>query len=242
MESAATVPWLSAATATSLATVLGSMGSVCSFVQYMSPIPTFIKVQRDKSTGNLSPLPYCSTALLSILWVTYACITPGRIALGVTNGIGLVFQVVYMTWFFVHATSRKMTIIDYLVTALCYVAMVFVSWNLPVAITDSLGNFCVIVNILMYVAPLAVLRTIITTKDSSCMPPLYSLACLVSAVVWFGYGLTSGDAHVMIPNAAGMILGVIQLSIWAAYRNLGPAKESNRPGPELSADYTRLGV
>lgn len=47
------------------------------------------------------------------------------------------------------------------------------------------------------------------------MPPLYSLACLVSAIVWFGYGFTSGDSHVMIPNAAGMVAVVGTFSVYA---------------------------
>lgn len=56
----------------SIAPILGTVGSVLSVIQYLSCIPTFVEVSRRKSTGKLSAMPYCTTSLLSLLWVTYA--------------------------------------------------------------------------------------------------------------------------------------------------------------------------
>mmetsp|Transcript_2451 Transcript_2451/g.2387 ORF Transcript_2451/g.2387 Transcript_2451/m.2387 type:complete len:135 (+) Transcript_2451:503-907(+) len=55
-------------------------------------------------------------------------------------------------------------------------------------------------------------------RDSSCMPPLYSFTGFLAALVWFGYGLGSGDFHVWIPNGTGSILCLAQLVIWVIYR------------------------
>lgn len=118
----------------------------------------------------------------------------------------------------------------------------------------------------MYAAPLVVVPTIISkslltlgliascseTKDSSCMPPLYSLTGMVSATVWFGYGLASHDTHVAVPNGSGavspvtaltlcivvtQVLCAVQLVIWAIYR----VAKSSQPSSASSAnDYVHI--
>ncbi|KAF4657799.1 sugar transporter [Perkinsus chesapeaki] len=162
-------------------------------------------------------MPYCTTSLLSLLWVTYALIVPGRTCVLVVNFIALIFQLVYLAVFirFVDAKRRTSTLCATM--GACYLATMFLSLLTP-SLSSTLGNCCVVVSICMYAAPLAVVPTIMKTKDSSCMPPLYSLTGMISALVWFGYGLAASDAHLMIPNGSGSVLCAVQLVIWALYR------------------------
>ncbi|KAF4668127.1 sugar transporter [Perkinsus olseni] len=202
----------------SIAPILGTVGSVLSVIQYLSCIPTFIEVSRRKSTGNLSPMPYCTTSLLSLLWVTYAVMVPGRMAVLIVNSIALVFMLGYMAVFLRYTDSKKQTMVKYIGVLLCYGAVMGAAVLFSTSVASFLGNCCVLVSITMYASPLAVVPTIIKTKDSSCMPPLYSFTGFVAALVWFGYGLGAGDFHVWIPNGVGSVLCLVQLVIWLIYR------------------------
>ncbi|EER10579.1 hypothetical protein Pmar_PMAR021481 [Perkinsus marinus ATCC 50983] len=60
---------------------------------------------------------------------------------------------------------------------------------------------------------------------------------MVSATVWFGYGLASHDTHVAVPNGSGAVLCAVQLVIWAIYR----VAKSSQPSSASSAnDYVHI--
>ncbi|EER15309.1 conserved hypothetical protein [Perkinsus marinus ATCC 50983] len=202
----------------SIAPILGTVGSVLSVIQYLSCIPTLVEVSRRKSTGKLSAMPYCTTSLLSLLWITYALMVPGRMAILGINAVALGFMVVYMSVFLRYTDCKKQTMVKYMSVLLCYGAVISVAVLFATSVASFLGNCCVLVSITMYASPLAVVPTIIKTRDSSCMPPLYSFTGFLAALVWFGYGLGSGDFHVWIPNGTGSILCLAQLVIWVIYR------------------------
>ncbi|KAF4672192.1 DNA-directed RNA polymerases I and III subunit RPAC2 [Perkinsus olseni] len=212
----------------SIAAILGSIGSVVSFCQFFTAVPTFVGIVRKRSTENLSSLPYCASALLSIMWVSYALITPGRNSILFINSLSSCVFVTYMLVFLRYAVQKRTTVLYYLGLVVCYLLIMYCSLFLSHDPSATLGTFCVFVNILMYASPLAVLKTIIETKDSSCMPPLYSLGGWLAAMVWFGYGFFAGDMHIMIPNAAGVVLGAIQMIIWFIYRVPKDQKKNRR--------------
>ncbi|KAF4657798.1 DNA-directed RNA polymerases I and III subunit RPAC2 [Perkinsus chesapeaki] len=219
----------------SIAAILGSVGSVVSFCQFFTAVPTFVGIVRKHSTENLSSLPYCASALLSVMWVSYALITPGRNSILFINALSSCVFVTYMLIFLRYAVQKRTTVLYYLGLVLCYLLIMYCSLFLSHDASATLGTFCVVVNIVMYASPLAVLKTIIQTKDSSCMPPLYSLGGWLAAMVWFGYGFFTGDMHIMIPNAAGVVLGAAQMIIWYIYR-VPKDKKSNKRVRLSSAD------
>ncbi|KAF4721075.1 sugar transporter [Perkinsus olseni] len=136
----------------------------------------------------------------------------------IVNSIALVFMVGYMAVFLRYTDSKKQTMVKYIGVLLCYGAVMGAAVLFSTSVASFLGNCCVLVSITMYASPLAVVPTIIKTKDSSCMPPLYSFTGFVAALVWLGYGLGAGDFHVWIPNGVGSVLCLVQLVIWLIYR------------------------
>ncbi|KAG8379475.1 hypothetical protein BUALT_Bualt07G0092300 [Buddleja alternifolia] len=57
------------------------------------------------------------------------------------------------------------------------------------------------------------------------MPFLLSLFLTLSAVMWFFYGLLINDYNIAIPNVLGFSFGVIQMVLYAKYRNSGRTNE-----------------
>jgi hypothetical protein len=53
---------------------------------------TFQRIVAKRSTEAFSGVPYVLTAVQCAAWVLYCLLTPGRVAPGVTNGLGVVIE------------------------------------------------------------------------------------------------------------------------------------------------------
>ncbi|BAT82933.1 hypothetical protein VIGAN_04001900 [Vigna angularis var. angularis] len=51
------------------------------------------------------------------------------------------------------------------------------------------------------------------------MPFNLSFTLTLSAIMWFGYGLFLKDICIALPNVLGFALGLIQMVLYAIYRN-----------------------
>lgn len=79
---------------------MGYLNELCS--------PTFYKIIKNKAVEEFKPDPYIATVLNCAFWVFYGMpfIHPHSILVVTINGIGLVFEFVYLTIFFTYATNK----------------------------------------------------------------------------------------------------------------------------------------
>ena len=76
---------------------------------------------------------------------------------------------------------------------------------------------CALAVILM-ASPLATLKTVIATKNTSAMPFATSLATFMNAASWTGYGvLVAHDPIVWGPNVLGLAAACVQMGLFAKY-------------------------
>lgn len=76
---------------------------------------------------------------------------------------------------------------------------------------------CTLAVILMG-SPLATLKTVIETKNTSAMPFATSLATFFNAASWTGYGfLVANDPMVWGPNTLGLVAACVQMGLFAKY-------------------------
>ncbi|XP_019253067.1 PREDICTED: bidirectional sugar transporter SWEET2a-like [Nicotiana attenuata] len=89
----------------------GIAGNLFAFVLFVSPIPTFRRIIGSKSTEQFSGLPYIYALLnclsLICLWYGTPIVSPGIILVFTVNSVGAVFQLVYITIFFIFAEREK---------------------------------------------------------------------------------------------------------------------------------------
>merc|ERR1711924_298828 len=83
--------------------------------------------------------------------------------------------------------------------------------------TELLGFSCVFLNTLMYGSPLVVVQNVVRTRSVEFMPLPLSVMTFACSCCWFSYSLLVGDPWIMIPNAMGLALGILQLSIYAYF-------------------------
>ncbi|PAV87848.1 hypothetical protein WR25_06079 isoform F [Diploscapter pachys] len=89
---------------------------------------------------------------------------------------------------------------------------------------DHLGFICMMFNIINFGAPLAGLGVVLRSKNTSSLPLPMCIANLLVSSQWFLYGNCIKDPYIMAPNGVGMMLAVLQLSLFIVY----PMKEQER--------------
>jgi uncharacterized protein with PQ loop repeat len=82
--------------------------------------PTFSKITKKKDVEEFKPDPYLATVLNCAFWVFYGMpfVHPNSLLVVTINGIGLVFEFVYLTIFIVYAkkAGRVRLVLKYIVT------------------------------------------------------------------------------------------------------------------------------
>ncbi|KAH7289087.1 hypothetical protein KP509_31G056600 [Ceratopteris richardii] len=81
------------------------------------------------------------------------------------------------------------------------------------------GIIAAVINTVMYAAPLAVMKHVITTKNVESMPFLLSLCTFINSCLWAIYGILKVDPYIIIPNVLGVIFGIMQLVLYGYYRD-----------------------
>ncbi|OWZ00161.1 MtN3-like protein [Phytophthora megakarya] len=176
------------------------------------------KIHRCKSVGEMPALPLICTLPNTHLWMLYGYLEGSVFPVGVTQGIGqlasIVFNLVYIRWIPKH--KRKELFKAY-------------AWTHAEAST-SLGYFGLAFSVGVFASPLGTLKRVIETKSAVSIPVNMSLMIFVSSVLWVATGLLDGDYFIAGLNAAGVMLGTVQIVLYCIYR---PGRDDQFPDREL---------
>ncbi|KAJ1703307.1 hypothetical protein LUZ63_003086 [Rhynchospora breviuscula] len=205
--------------------IFGILGNATALFLFLSPIVTFQRIIRKRSTEDFSGVPYNMTMLNCLLsaWYGLPFISPNNLLVSTINGTGAVIEAIYVMIFLIFAPP-KMRI------RMFGLLMVVISIFSAVALVSLLALhgqhrklFCglaaTIFSIAMYASPLSIMRLVIKTKSVEYMPFLLSLFVFLCGTSWFIYGLLGRDPFVAVPNGCGSFLGALQLILYAIYRN-----------------------
>eukprot|EP01018_Ginkgo_biloba_P000645 Gb_13289 [translate_table: standard] len=212
------------AVADTIRMALGIIGNVTSLFLFLSPVPTFYKVWKWKSTRGFSGIPYLATLLNCMLWVFYGLpiVHPHSILVVTINGTGFVLEIIYISMFFLYCSKearwRMVKILSIIVTFFVLVVVL----TLLLAHTHDkrsliVGLLCVVFGTCMYASPLSVMRLVIRTKSVKYMPFFLSLTAFSNGVIWTAYACIHFDIFVTIPNGLGAVLGAVQLILYGIY-------------------------
>ncbi|XP_077250938.1 bidirectional sugar transporter SWEET2a-like isoform X2 [Tasmannia lanceolata] len=141
----------------------GIAGNLFAFILFVSPIDTFRRIGRNKSTEQFSGLPYIYALLncLICFWYGLPCVSPGVILVATVNSIGAVFQLTYIIIFIIYAEkSKRVNMFGLLVAVFgIFGAIVFVSiWCLdPITRQIFVGCLSVASLICMFASPLFII-------------------------------------------------------------------------------------
>ncbi|XP_055826365.1 bidirectional sugar transporter SWEET10-like [Solanum dulcamara] len=201
----------------------GVLGNIVSFIVFLSPLPTFNKIYKKKSTEGYQSIPYVIALFSCMLWIYYAFLKTNTTLLITINSFGMFIETIYVGLYLYYAPkkARVHTVKMLLLTVVGgFGAIILVTQFLfKGAVRGQIvGWICLIFSLCVFVAPLGIVRQVIKTKSVEYMPILLSVFLTISAVMWFFYGLLLKDINIAAPNILGFIFGILQMILYAIYR------------------------
>ncbi|XP_059313223.1 bidirectional sugar transporter SWEET17-like [Lycium ferocissimum] len=210
--------------------IIGVIGNIISVFMFLSPVETFRRIVKNRSTEDFDSLPYICTLLNSSLWTYYGLIRPGSYLVSTVNGFGVIVEIIYVALFlqFAHSQMRNKTAIlaGVLNVTILGITLLLAQFLLHGEMRiNVIGFMATGLNIIMYSSPLGVMKTVVTTKSVEYMPFLLSFFLFLNGGVWALYALLVDDWFLGVPNGMGWFLGAVQLVIYAIYRNSNSSKQ-----------------
>nr|XP_043606783.1 bidirectional sugar transporter N3-like [Erigeron canadensis] len=214
---------MAAGNSATLTFAVGLVGNVISLLVFLSPLPTFYKVYKKKSTSGFQATPYIVGLFSAMLWIYYALLKTNAMLLITINSVGCFIQSFYICIFLFYAPKKAR-----MRCLIVFVSLIIVGFGLIVVLTYFLahgatrgvvvGWICLVFSLCVFLAPLGVLKIVIQSKSVEFMPILLTVALTVNAVVWFGYGYLLRDINIAIPNILGFLFGVVQMILYFVFK------------------------
>lgn len=214
----------------------GLLGNIISFIVFLAPVPTFMRICKKKSTEGFQSVPYVVALFSAMLWLYYASFNPNETLLITINSVGCLIETLYIAIFIVFAPKQIR------VSTLRFVLLLnFGGFCLILLVTHFLvhgsdrvkviGWICVAFSVSVFAAPLTIMRLVIRTKSVEFMPFSLSFFLTLSAITWLLYGVFLKDIYVALPNVLGFIFGVAQMILYLIYKKyeIAIAKEMKLP-------------
>lgn len=213
------------------------MSSVISFLSWTATIATvgfFIsgvltcqKMVQNGSTDNVPLLPFVTTFLNCMMWASYG-ILKNDSALIPVNLSGMMLQVLYILCFLYYCKQKGKELKIILYAALVSLALYFYVMQYITEETQRvahLGFACIIFTVTMQASPLAAVAKVVRTKSTESMQFIFSFMMVLVSFLWLCYGIAVDDINIKVPNASGVILGLIQLSLFCIYPSKPPRQQ-----------------
>lgn len=204
---------------------IGIIGNIISLFLFLSPLPTFVRICKKGSVEQYSATTYLVTFVNCMLWGLYGMpfIHPNNILVSTIAGSGCFIELAYLLLFVIYSDTKGKKVILILITIAEIICIgIILTLVLTLAHTSKrraqiIGLFGDISGVVMYAAPLTVMKQVITTKSVEFMPLAVSVASFANALVWTLYAIHPFDPYVAMPNGLGCILGLAQLILYGTY-------------------------
>ena len=188
---------------------------------FLCGIPICRSIARKGTTEGISAAPFLLGTIGCVFWLRYGFLRVDNSVVTI-NGIGFFLQVAYLLFYYSYSRSRATLHRRILVLLAMTAAMLLYVRRLEeegraASAVDHLGLMCLTLNILNLGAPLAGLQDVVRTRSTENLPFPMCLANLLVSAQWFLYGILVADPYIKIPNCVGILLAVIQLSLFVIY-------------------------
>lgn len=208
---------------------------------FATPLKAVLRARRDKTLGDLNPMPFPAILANCVGWIAYAYVVRDWYV-WVPNEIGFLLGSFYTLSCFglLDTKGRDWQIVIFMFFAalLTIVGAIGALCNLSHHALRLLWGFTSNAILLVYyTAPLSTIYKVIKTRNSSSLYWPLSVMNVVNGTLWLAYGLAVTDYFIWVPNGTGAILAAFTLVlIW-----MFPSKGTkSRRSPASSDSGTSL--
>ncbi|WCJ20954.1 Bidirectional sugar transporter SWEET6b [Euphorbia peplus] len=215
--------------------IIGIIGNVISFGLFLSPVPTFIRIIKNKDVEEFQFYPYILTVQNCLFWVFYGLpiVKADSILVVTINSVGLVIELIYLAIFCYYdknSRGRKRVLMGLCAEIVFTAIVVAITLNVFHTLksrTLFAGIFAVAFNIIMYGSPLLIMKKVIQTKSVEYMPLFLSIASFTNGCIWTAYAcIYIFDPIMLVSNGLGSLFGLAQLILYAAYYKSTPRRNN----------------
>ena len=166
----------------------------------------------------MSILPSIGQFANFVAWCVYG-IVGNEPALLRVNAIGVGFALFYFAVFLTYAVgAHRRNLVAALLGAGLGLSLLFTALIVGPGLATptrilALGYVAMSANVVMYASPIAAIRNAWTRMDPDALPLLLTTASTLCSISWLAYGLLTSNLFVWAPNAAGVLLSVIQIGL-----------------------------
>ncbi|KAJ9559544.1 hypothetical protein OSB04_004704 [Centaurea solstitialis] len=212
-----------------LTLAFGLLGNVVSFMVFLSPLPTFYKVYKKKSTEGFQSIPYVIGLFSAMLWIYTHCSKEMQCFLSPLTPLVSSYN------HFTLSSSLSMHHPEpgYMESLKLIVAFIVVGFGLIVLLTQFLvkgakqgvivGWICLVFSLCVFVAPLGVL---VTTSDQDKKCRVHANSSVICAHAQCRYVVllrsTSRGLQHRDSQHAWIHFGIIQMILYFIYKNKKP--------------------
>ncbi|WVZ20916.1 hypothetical protein V8G54_008238 [Vigna mungo] len=231
-----------------LSFLFGVLGNVTSFVCFLAPLPTFYRVCKKKSTEGFQSIPYVAALFSAMLWIFYAYVKTGETLLITINSFGCVIETIYLAIFITYCPKKvRMSTLRMIVLfnfgGFCTIVLLTHLLAKGAGRVKLLGWICVVFATSVFAAPLSIIVSISLQQGGysdqkrrvPSLPSFNAPSVKRShvAVIWIMHMHTYDTVFWFflgqLPNVVGLTFGVIQIVLYAMYRNNKTVKDEKLP-------------
>ncbi|KAJ1407665.1 SWEET sugar transporter [Sesbania bispinosa] len=139
---------------------VGVIGNIITILMFLSPLKTFLRIIKHRSTEEFSSFPYICTLLQSSLWTYYGIMKIEEYLVATVNGFGIVVETIYIILFLIYAPRKMRTGILVGIMNVGVVGAAIIATQLALqgeARSGAVGIMAAGLNIVMYASPLVVM-------------------------------------------------------------------------------------
>lgn len=208
--------------------VCPALGCLIANVLFLSPMPAVLRARRERSLGDLNPIPFIMITLNCLAWVVYSWIIRDAYVFA-ANEVGLLCGVFYTLQSYRYATHKAQDLLmaTSVVGTLVFTVVGMVHGRVELSDTAQQtlwGAVAIVFLVFFYTSPLSSTLQVLRTQDSSSIYWPLSLMNLINGAMWTAYGLALKDYFIGIPNLFGACMGLLALVLRAIFPAQGPVK------------------
>lgn len=196
-------------------TLVPTIGILTTSLLYLSPMTAVRSASKERSLGDLNPIPLAIMAVSSVCWLVYGLsIRDHYVTL--SNVPGSIAGIYYVTSVLPLVQGKQLKTTRRIILGLSTITINLWTWlsvtnkTIP-DVSSVLGSFASALFIILSGSPLSTIKKVITTRNSASILTQMTAAQVLDTTLWSAYGLAIKDKFVWGPCAVGLCFGLIQL-------------------------------
>ena len=209
-----------------------------SLLFYFIPYNELFKLIKYKDNSKMTSALYIITIINCEFWFIYG-LKKDNWNIWFGNSIGIINNFIFITFFLLYEKSYKICIRLILISTIYILFSISsIYFFLTLHNLDTLGLTCIVMNSLMYSAPMQNIKKVFKRKDPSFIPIGIVICLMFNTLLWTWTAINKQDLFLFIPSCLGLFLSIFQIIVYLKYRKYAVDDKELIDNAELYEKYS----